>query len=96
MQAPSSLEKSITDTQAILNELSWDSITTVYKPNYSNFKSHTFRNCLPWLSSAKWYQICEALKKLYKSDRFEKTLLRQTVLQEWGKQVVTRFTTISY
>jgi hypothetical protein len=62
MQAPSSLKMSITDTQTILNELSWDPITTVYKPNYSNFKSHTFQNCFPWLSSDKWYQICEALK----------------------------------
>jgi len=90
---------SITDTQPILNELSLDPITTVYKPNYSNFKSHTFQNCFPWFSSANWDQICEALKNLYKSDRFERSLLQQTVLQERGKQVVTLFTlftTISY
>ena len=43
MQAPSPLEMSLTDTQAILNELSWDPITTVHKPNYSHSNLTPFK-----------------------------------------------------
>jgi hypothetical protein len=88
MQAPSFLEMSLTDTRARLNELSWDRITIVCKLNYPHFRSHTFQNCFPWLATGKWYQICEALKKSYKSQRFGKSLLQQMVPQEWGKTSV--------